>query len=171
MSKIYKTLLACVLACAFMSVEAQQSQTAAPPAPIPLQILNGKKAFISNAGIDSYLFAGYIADHTGSPNGLYDQFYAAMKTWGRYDLVTSPADSDLVFEISLNREFDRDDPQFTLRILDTQTRIVLWTFIRQVGAGSGSAEKRRKAWNAALDDLLNSVKALVTQPAATGQSK
>jgi hypothetical protein len=171
MSKTYKSLLLSMLFFVFIGAHGQQVQPAAPAAPIPPQILNGKKAFISNAGIDSYLFARYIADHSGSPDGLYDQFYASMKTWGKYDLVATPAESDLVFEISLNRQFGQDDPQFSLRILDTQTRIVLWTFVQQVGAGSGRAEARRKAWNSALDDLLNSVKALAAQSGATTPSK
>ena len=29
----------------------------------------------------------------------YNEFYAAMKSWGRYELVSSPADADMVFEI------------------------------------------------------------------------
>ena len=171
MSKTYQTLLVCTLFCALIGAEGQQAQTAVAAAPIPSQILNGKKIFISNAGIDSYFFAHYIADHTGSPNGLYDQFYAGMKAWGRDELVAAPAGSDLVFEISLSRQFEREDPQLNLRILDSQTRIVLWTFVRQVGAGSGRIATQRKAWNSALDDLLNSVKALVNQPAAVAQSK
>ena len=57
--------------------------------------------FISNAGGES--FEGVI-DQTvfnGGPDRPYNQFYAAMKAWGRYEVLSSPPDADLVFEISL----------------------------------------------------------------------
>ena len=139
---------------------AQQTNDAAPPAPLPAQIATGKKLFIANAGTDSYYFAGYNASHTGTPNGLYNQFYAAVKSWGRYELVSTPGDSDLIFEISLNREVGLEDPQFRLRILDPKTNIVLWTFIEHVGAGSGREASRREAWDHALSELLNNARVL-----------
>ena len=35
-------------------------------------------------------------------NQPYNAFYAAMKEWGKYTLVVSPAEADLVFEIRFN---------------------------------------------------------------------
>src|SRR5438445_7063479 len=62
-------------------LSAQQSR--APIAPIPEQILAAKKVFVANAGgedpsSDDPLFSG-------GPDRAYNQFYAAMKTWGRYE--------------------------------------------------------------------------------------
>src|SRR5215471_5988668 len=52
-----------------------------PPAPLPAQIVSGKRVFISYAG-------GELKDwFNGGPNRVYDQFYAEMKQWGRYELV------------------------------------------------------------------------------------
>ena len=39
--------------------------------------------------------------YSGGPDRAYNEFYAAMKTWGRYELVAAPRDADLVFEIRL----------------------------------------------------------------------
>ncbi len=59
-----------------------------PPAPIPSQILNAKNVFISNAGGNLHTLPAYIMSHTASPNGLYDQFYAAIKSWGKYESLS-----------------------------------------------------------------------------------
>jgi hypothetical protein len=69
---------------------------------------------------------------------LYDEFYAAMKSWGRYELVGAPNEADLVFEVRLtvmqpqrsqplgadaNPEYDS---QFHLAIRDGMTHETLW---------------------------------------------
>jgi hypothetical protein len=140
---------------------AQKEQETVPPAPIPEQILSGRTAFISYAGINSHFIESYIADHTGRPNGLYDEFYAAIKSWGKYSLVSSPADADLVFEISLIREAPSvEDPDLELKILDPKTQVILWTFLERVPAGSGREPSRRKAWDNALTRLIDGVKGI-----------
>ena len=63
-----------------------------PAAPAPVPIFSAKKVFVSNA-------TGEIRLPLGNPDLAYDEFYAAMKSWGRYEIVSSPADADLVFEI------------------------------------------------------------------------
>jgi hypothetical protein len=74
-----------------LGVRALGAQTAdVPAAPRPAQIVAAKKVFISNAGVGTDM--------------TYDQFYAAIKGWGRYELVASPADADLVFEISFSSQ-------------------------------------------------------------------
>ena len=88
--------IALVLASA-MVLRAQQ-QGNAPAAPVPEQISAAKKVFISNGGGDA-VSADFFKSQ-GNPNKLYDEFYAAMKSWGRYELVAAPANADLVFEIN-----------------------------------------------------------------------
>src|SRR5215470_11916328 len=59
---------------------------------IPSQIGSAKKVFISNtAGDDLY---------SDDPSQVYSAFFAAVKGWGRYELVSKPGDADLIFEIS-----------------------------------------------------------------------
>ena len=147
---------------------ADQPKEAVPPAPIPSQILNARKVFVSNAGANLYTLPAYIASHTGSPNGLYDEFYAATKNWGKYELASAPADADLVLEISLHaRDYTRNysaDPQFELKVIDPKTRTVLWAFVETVPAGSGREASRRKAWDVALEKLLNNFKIVAVPP-------
>lgn len=167
----YCVIVARMLLCAPVFA-AQIMKEPVPPAPIPAQILTGRKAFIGYAGINSILLTSYITDHTGSRNGLYDEFYAAMKSWGRYELVTAPADADLILEISLNHESLNhespaiSDPYFGLKILDPRTHVVLWAFIETVQTGSGGEPGRRKAWDQALTSLVNKVRELAGQSIA-----
>jgi hypothetical protein len=150
-------ILACTLLCA-PAFGAEKKKEPVPPAPLPAQILAGKTVFVSYAGINSIYLTSYIADHTGSPSGLYDEFYAAMKAWGRYELVSAPADADLVLEISLVHEGPGDtDPHFTLKILDPKTHILLWAVIEPVPAGSSFPVKR---WDQALGKLVKDVREL-----------
>jgi hypothetical protein len=83
-------------------LEAQEVKDAAAAAPIPAQILTSKRVFISNAGVSTTELTYYVAAHTGGANGLYNEFYVAMKDWGRYELVAAPADADLVLDIDLS---------------------------------------------------------------------
>src|SRR5271167_652176 len=95
-----------------------------PPAPLPAVIVNAKKVFLTNGG--------------GS-NLAYDAFYSEMKQWGKYEIVGSPDDADLIIELGYKVE-DRGtrvwsssntydgttqvhsaqivDPQLTLNIFD-----------------------------------------------------
>ena len=70
-----------------------------PPAPVPPLILAAKKVFIANGGGDESLFD--MPQYSGGPDRLYNEFYASMKSWGRYELVSSPGEADLVFEVRL----------------------------------------------------------------------
>jgi hypothetical protein len=72
------------------SAAAQAADAPAPP--VPSTILTAKKVFISNT-------TGEMVLPPGNPDMTYNEFYAAMKSWGRYELVSSPADADMVFEI------------------------------------------------------------------------
>jgi hypothetical protein len=109
---------------------------APPPAPIPAQILTAKKVFIANGGGDESRYET-TASYSGGPDRTYNEFYAAMKTWGRYELVATPAEADLVFEIRLivfqpqtERVLAEDNPevdsQFRFAIRDGKTREKLW---------------------------------------------
>jgi len=145
------------------SVFAAEKPKPAPPAPIPVQILSARTIFISNAAIEDPFLRSEITRFTGSGNGFYDQFYDAIKTWGRYDMVPAPADADLVLEISLNWEQQVINPRLQLRILDPKTRVVLWGF-------SEGSERNSKNWDKALAALVNDLKTL-TAPTPSPVSK
>jgi len=115
---------------------ATQPPRQAPPAPVPSPILTAMKVFIANGGGDESLFD--TPQYSGGPDRLYDEFYAAMKSWGRYQLVGAPDEADLVFEVRLtvlqpqrshplagetNPEYDS---LFHVAIRDAKTHETLW---------------------------------------------
>jgi hypothetical protein len=131
-----------------------QKSTDVLPAPLPAQITRGKTVFISNAGGDTY----YL--YSGGPDRLYDQFYAAVQHWGRYQLVASPAEADLVLAISFSNQFfgEKDtDPQFRLTVLDPGTRVTLWTFTEHVEFAALQGN-RDKNFDQAIAALVNDVR-------------
>jgi len=118
--------------------EAQQKKTAdtaVTPAPIPAQILAAKKVFVANGGGDKSAYEA--ATYSGGPDRAYNEFYSIMKAWGRYELVASPGEADLVFEIRFTvfqpehpRGLKEDDPgtdaQLRFVIRDAKSREKLW---------------------------------------------
>ena len=121
---------------------AEQSKPA-PPAPVPQQILAAKKVFIANSGGDERWYDEAV--FTGRSERVYDAFYAAVKTSGRYEIVGAPADADLLFEIGLTAPMVSGaaargdtlavkpyDPQIHLAIRDPKTNALLWAFTEHV---------------------------------------
>ncbi len=136
-----------------------------PPAPLPGQITTAKKVFISNAGDDPHF--KLLGLHRS-----YDQFYAAIKDWGRYEVVTSPSEADIVFEISLASQIEKYGheqeivPFLRLAILDPKTRITLWEFTEELETGGiyivGLHMDAK--FDKAMGRMVEDVKGLVQQP-------
>jgi hypothetical protein len=103
-----------------------------PLAPLPAEIAGAKKVFLSNGG--------------GS-NLAYDAFYSEMKQWGKYEIVGSPDEADLIVELAYRVERGGTrvwsttntynnttqvhsaqivDPQLVLTIYDAKTKASLW---------------------------------------------
>ncbi len=156
------------------AVSAQQSKETAP-APVPAQIGAAQKIFISNAGGASL---ETVIDETvfnGGPDRPYNEFYAAMKSWGRYEVVSSPADADLVFEISWAlTDTGLRLPvlgQLRLVIIDPKTHITLWNLTEYV-RGALLLGNRDKNFDQAMNTIVARLKALtVPPPAANPASK
>ncbi|MGA8224617.1 MAG: hypothetical protein WB780_23435, partial [Candidatus Acidiferrales bacterium] len=146
-------------------------QTAQPPnAPIPSPIITGKKGFISNT-------SGETMVPTGTGDLTYNKFYAAMKSWGRYELVSAPADADLVFEISFrfvvgatNHGGSDRDYEFRVILRDPKSNFVLWAFSEVVPQSSKDATSR-KYFDQAMATLVNDLKGLATQPSVDPASQ
>jgi hypothetical protein len=136
-----KLFLWLVCAAVLFAVAANaQEPLPAGGAPVPPALLTAKKIFISNAGADSGLFPHPFS---GDPGRAYDQFYAAMQNWGRYECVADPSEADLVFELRLtapngptnaNKQKGASDPLPMLRlvILDRKTHYVLWALTESI---------------------------------------
>jgi len=131
----------------------------------------GKKAFVSNAGMDGISSAAFL--RLGEADKPYDAFYAAMKSWGRFDIAGAPQEADLIFEVSFAAPITDCDkvtiygPELRLRIIDARTRFVLWSLIQPMGGGvSARKETFEKNFDKAMAELMNRVKDVVARSAA-----
>jgi hypothetical protein len=183
MRKIIKlTILfgAIAAACALEPGARAQQARDVLPAPLPAQIYSGKRVFVSNAGGDNNHL------YSGEPERLYNQFYAALKSWGRYDLAGSPAEADLVFEISFRNPFVGEnvsggggqtsvssrsvtDPQFRLAIADPGTRVTLWVFTEHIQPALLQGN-RDKNFDQSVNAIVNDLRNVAGQPRAIAPS-
>ncbi len=154
MSRIRTFRIAAVMALLALPLAMAKKPPDSPSAPIPAQVLSAKRVFISYGESDA---------DPGAPDLTYNEFYALMKSWGKYELVSSPADADLVFEIRFLSGIT--DSQLRLSIVDPKTHIVLWPFIQHV-ENSSRETARRKKFDEAMTDLVDDVKKVTSQPAA-----
>jgi len=133
-------ILAVVMSSLLTGFAAAQGKQQAEPAPIPTQISTAKRVFIANAGGDD---PGVLEPlFSGGPDRAYNQFYAAMKSAGRYELVGSPAEADLLFEVRFTvipdkrptglwgtgGTGDSNDAVFRLEIRDPKMNALLWAY-------------------------------------------
>lgn len=139
------------------------------PAPVPTQILGAKKVFISNAGADADVAS--IFRRLKQPSLTYDSFYKEMKRWGRYELVPTPAEADIVFEISFSApmtdcgKFTTYEPQYRLSILDVKSHFTLWSLSAPV---EGAFRKATfvKNLDEGMATLISDLKMLTAQPSS-----
>jgi hypothetical protein len=155
-----------------IALSGAQSSREASPAPIPAQILAAKKVFIGNAGGED------SSSFSGGRDRAYNEFYAAMKSWGRYELVGSPAEADVLFEIQfVVGPYERPvvkgdsigaqtaDPQIRLVIRDPKTQTVLWGLLEHV-PWAILQNNRDKNFESTLSRLVDSVQKLAALPAS-----
>lgn len=166
-----RIVLAVTVFCLFVvspssCVLAAQEKGLASPAPVPSPILTGKKVFISNGGLDGPAFVAFRK--LGDVNQPYNAFYTAMASWGKYALVASPIDADLVFEIRFIAPFvggnNIPEPQMNLIIYDAKTRFVLWTILAPVDGAFRKATFIRNV-NQGIATLMVDLKSLHGEPA------
>jgi hypothetical protein len=145
-------------------------------APIPSQVASAKKVFISNTvGDDLY---------SDDPAQVYDAFYAAMKSWGRYELVSTPAAADLIFEVSFRNPIagvavgtsdvnapvggSYYDPHIQLVIVDPKTRVSLWWFMARV---KPPLFRDEKSVDRPITDLMGQLKPIVPKAAGVNADR
>jgi hypothetical protein len=108
-------------------------------APVPAQISASHTVFLSNLGAD----ASFPVDATRA----YNDIYKALATWGRYQLVSSPDQADLIFQLrgvstlstygANDSVYTVNNPAFQLTIVDPRSNVTLWTITSPVAlAGS-----------------------------------
>jgi hypothetical protein len=125
--------LIAVMLCAALPAAAK---TKLPPkAPLPTQILQAKTIFLVNGGVRDL---------------IYDAAYQDFKDWGKFQLVGSPDQADLVVELDDSESsqgsstyynaytntastVDRTVDTFTLVVADPKSKAVLWTTSQSIG--------------------------------------
>src|ERR1700722_12420896 len=139
------------------------------PAPVPVQMASAHKAFLSNAGGESFEAVIGETVFNGGPDRPYNEFYAQLKDWGHYELVAAPADADLVLEISwVLTDTGLRLPvlgQLRLVVIDPKTHVTLWNFTEYV-RGAMLLGNRDKNFDQAMTTVVNRMKLLANPPAA-----
>lgn len=137
-----------------------QQKPEIPPAPVPPQILSAKKIFVSNAPGD-FAPGGDYGNY--GPYRAYNQFYASIKDWGYFELVSAPADADLIFEIRFAERpitTSFKSPQFLITMIDPKTHVPLW-WVNESIQSANRASTSDKNYDQAMTNLVNDVKRLV----------
>ena len=149
-----------------------------PPSDVITKVTAAKKIFVSNAGEN----VPFAHDIHGGVNTAYSEFYAALKQWGYFRLVDSPARADLIFEIRGFEELEDIDhagrgrqnkdytvtqypPMLYLSILDPSQDLI-YKIVLPAGR-AGNIPKGKIAFAKSIDALTNRVKAFVAVPAPT----
>ena len=153
----------------FAHAIAQQSSKLPAAAPVPPQLASAQKVFVSNAGGESFENVIDATVFNGGPDRPYNEFYAALKDWGRYELVASPADADLVLEVS----WQLTDTGLRLPVLgqlrvvaiDPKTHVTLWNLTQYV-RGAILLGNRDKNFDLAMTTIVNRLRILSTPPPA-----
>jgi hypothetical protein len=129
----------------------------APPyAPMPPQLRSAKTVFISNAGGEP------LSDWKNRPVQPYNAFYATIKSWARFKVVPTPAEAELIFQISVVRS---EPLVLRLTILDSKTQAAM----RELDQDIRGDQTVRGSF-AEQKDLDKTIAALVTSVAKlTGQ--
>jgi len=131
--------------------------------------------FISNAP------GSNLPDSFGGPDRTYNEFYAAMKGWGHYELVAAPSDADLILEISFTRSLSGvggtstsgclsyNSSELRLVVLDARMHVPLWWFNEEVNPKVSFGHRPERAVDSAFSQstatLVDDLKKLVSEPA------
>lgn len=164
MGPLFRKSLCRILALILVPTPFGLAQQTGISAPIPPQITTAKTIFISNAGGSDFFNA-----FTEGPNRAYSHVYTALQQWNHYQIVASPSEADLIFEIRAEAPSTVTDtngtsssvydPQLRLRILDPKTNAVLWTMTSHVRA-AGLQKTRDKDFDKAVAILVDQVRQL-----------
>jgi hypothetical protein len=158
-------LLCFTLALLLASTPLIRAQQTTPAAPVPSQIQQAQTIFLTNSGSDP----NFPIDATKT----YNDIYAALQTWGRYKLVSSPEQADLVFQlrgiapvtdVTGNRGgvYSVTTPAFQLTILDPKSNIALWTITSPVNV-TGKDQVLARWISISETNLISRVKVVADQ--------
>jgi hypothetical protein len=162
--KLFCFSLALVFSSTTTIAKAQRT-AAVIPAPPPQQISAAHTIFISNGGTPTA-----FVDYTGGANRPYNSFYSAIEQWSHYQIVTSPSQADLIFEISGhassssyvgtdNIPYSFYQHALVLHVIDPKANTVIWTMAANIQP-RGLKGTRDKRFDAATTVLINQLRQL-----------
>jgi len=143
-----------------------------PTGPLPGQIASAHTILLTNAGISPRLAV--------DSNQLYNDIHARLASWGKYQLVSSPDQADLVFQLSIvdprtgyNGQAVPDaygrSPLFLMVIVDAHTGTPLWSItspLYLIGKRNTAAH-----WLALSEDnLVSRIKVVANQSLDPGET-
>jgi hypothetical protein len=148
-------------------------QTTSLRGPVPSPIATAQKIFIANGGMDAFSLQAF-EELSLNGTSAYDALYNAVKSWGQPQLVSSPADADLVLVVrctaplvgegggwSFQHVFANTKWQFQTQVIlyDAKTHFPLWTLTQPVRPANlkGTWHKNIDSANAALAGDLKSL--------------
>jgi hypothetical protein len=147
-------------------VIAQGSKPVTDTALVPPAIAAAKKVFVSNAGADDDSGKTFS---TG-PDHCYSEFFRQVQALNRYEIVSSPLEADLVFEVNMTFSpppvsswgGSKSDALVRVRILDPKTQIVLWAFYRR--PVKANLQRTGKNLDKAITQITADLKAVTETP-------
>jgi len=171
-------LIPAILLLQLLAIAAQKKP--APVAPIPAQVGAAKRVFIANAGGDQPFYELQL--FSGGPDRAYNQLYAAVESLGKYELVGTPGEADVVFEIlftipRIEQKVVRGepvllpipyDPQFRLVIRDPKTNALLWSFTEHA-EWAELQRNRDKNFDGALAKIVSDIQSLGARAGTTNK--
>jgi hypothetical protein len=109
-----------------------------------------------------------------SAQDAYNKVYSALQAWGHYELVSSPDQADLVFQLhdiapvtgiygDRAGTYAVSSPAFRLAIKNPHTNVTLWTINSPVQVAGHKAARTRQL-NIAVTNLVSRVKVLANEP-------
>ena len=143
--------------------------------PVPALLVTAHKVFISNGGAEAGLFPHPFS---GTQDRAYGYFYKTLADGKRFEIVGSPAEAELVMDLTLSaptgsyggdKQHGTEDalPVFKLVIYDRPTHYALWTLSQTIDKAA-LQKTHDKNFDDALD-LLTTQLAIVTAPSAPAQ--
>jgi hypothetical protein len=153
----------------FSAVSSAKTRKDIPPAPLPEKLLTAHKVFVVNGGGSDLAF---------------DAFYKALKDWGRFQLVSTPSDAEIVMQLRygvVNRGTEvwsatnsytgqtqvfSDqvvDPQLVLTVFDASSKTPLWSTVAHQRLARRQKNREKETVNAA-EGLVERLKAKLSGP-------
>ena len=123
-------------------------------APKPTQLAAAKKMFLA------FPHAGWDVS-TRDADELYSGIAAAMKSWGRFEIAPTPAEADIIADLSIETE---NGTNVKIAFLDPRTRIAVWAVNEQLAVPYLVGFRSRNIPRT-VDALINHIRKMVAEHA------